>query len=118
MTMPRTYVPRFDRLEKERLPNWSWERCWTSDLRHKAGHTHFDHEKDHTDFTYQDENGAMRRVLQRWGVPIQPEWSDSATYHLEVKATRGHCKEMLWTSPNQVDKVRLEASSNKFWYDL
>jgi hypothetical protein len=58
------------------------------------------------DFTYLDRSGDMRAFLQVAGVELNPEWSRSTTYHVEVKTTTIDDKEPFFVSQNQVNMVK------------
>lgn len=100
-------------LQRE-IPDWSAEK-WTSGLRaeHNEYPPFLPNERDYTDFTYRDHSGAMVRFLQRAGVPILPSWSETTTFHLEVKTTPGGWEVPFFVSRYQLEKVGLER-----WYLL
>lgn len=89
------------------IDDWTFEN-WTSKLRVEDGHPRFtERERDFTDFTYPDRSGHMKELLREAHVELNAEWSNSTTYHLEVKTTIGRCSEPFFVSQNQVDMVRI-----------
>ncbi|RYP88497.1 hypothetical protein DL769_000264 [Monosporascus sp. CRB-8-3] len=93
-------------LFKRQIDDWTFE-SWTSDMRGEAGHPRFKgRQRDFSDFTYLDRFGHMREALRRVGVEPNAEWSNNTKFHLEVKATLGHCAEAFFVSQNQLDKMR------------
>ncbi|KAF5723298.1 hypothetical protein FMUND_1932 [Fusarium mundagurra] len=94
------------RMLQPHIKDWTYEN-WTSKLRVEAGHPRFtEREKDFSDFTYQDNFGQMKVLLQEAGVDVVAGWSHDTTFHLEVKATLGPCSEPCFVSQNQLDKMR------------
>ncbi|KAK4234150.1 hypothetical protein C8A03DRAFT_18892, partial [Achaetomium macrosporum] len=89
------------------LPNWSYQN-WTSKLRSWRGlYEAFEEEEwRYADFTYKDELGMMPQVLQAKGVQPKPNWSQSTTYHIEVKTTDGPRTRPFFVSQCQADKMR------------
>ncbi|KAH7302958.1 hypothetical protein B0I35DRAFT_500441 [Stachybotrys elegans] len=82
--------------------HWTFEN-WTSKFRSDAGYPPFDMpEGDFSDFTYIDRDGGMKAYLQSAGLSVNAAWSNSTTYHLEVKTTVGRCGEPFYMSHNQV----------------
>jgi hypothetical protein len=87
------------------IDDWSYKH-WTSNLRAEAQHPRFvGREKDYSDFTYVDGLQQMRTWLDAAGVDIDPSWSDSTCFHLEVKTTTGSELEPAYVSQNQVNMV-------------
>ena len=62
-------------------------------------------EKDFADLTYLDSQGLMMTVLRKAGVSLDAGWSNSTTYHLEVKTTLKECDEPYHISQNQLEMV-------------
>lgn len=90
----------------QQINDWTFMH-WTSRLRREAGHPLFRGlERDFSDLTYTDTTGRMRTVLRDAGVEPNPAWSNTTTFHLEVKGTMGPCAEPMFVPQNQVDKVR------------
>ncbi|KAH6867174.1 hypothetical protein B0T10DRAFT_611919 [Thelonectria olida] len=93
-------------LFERHIDNWSFDN-WTSRLRAEAGHPSFTlPEGQFTDFTYLDHSGQMRAFLQVGGLDLDPKWSSSTTYHLEVKTTAGDCSDVFFASQNQINMMR------------
>ncbi|RYO93890.1 hypothetical protein DL762_000845 [Monosporascus cannonballus] len=91
---------------ERQIDDWTFE-SWTSDMRGDAGHPRFEGcQGDFADFTYLDRSGHMREALREAGVEPNAEWSNDTKFHLEVKATLGHCAEAFFVSQNQLDKMR------------
>ncbi|KAK2686428.1 hypothetical protein QWA68_014817 [Fusarium oxysporum] len=92
------------------IDDWSFEN-WTSKLRVENGYQPFTlPEGQFADFTYLDRSGDMRAFLQVAGVELNPEWSRSTTYHVEVKTTTVDDKEPFFVSQNQVNMMRSYAN--------
>ncbi|RYP37876.1 hypothetical protein DL767_002748 [Monosporascus sp. MG133] len=93
-------------LFERQIDDWTFE-SWTSDMRGEAGHPRFEgRQRDFSDFTYLDRFGHMKEALREAGVEPNAEWSNNTKFHLEVKATLGHCTEAFFVSQNQLDKMR------------
>ncbi|KAK3348731.1 hypothetical protein B0T25DRAFT_546397 [Lasiosphaeria hispida] len=94
--------------ESEKMPGWSYEN-WTSGLRSEHGeYPPFGrNEKDYTDFTYVDGDGAMVRFLRKGGAKILKKgWSQNTMFHLEVKTTPGGLGTPLYVSQYQLEKMQ------------
>ncbi|KAH6615965.1 hypothetical protein B0J18DRAFT_293451 [Chaetomium sp. MPI-SDFR-AT-0129] len=88
------------------LPGWSYEN-WTSHLRKYAQFPEFLlPQSQFSDFTYTDPSGRMPGFLSTMGVPVSPHWSSNTKYHLEVKATPGHCGAEFYVSQYQARKMQ------------
>ncbi|KAK3385783.1 hypothetical protein B0H63DRAFT_510493 [Podospora didyma] len=94
------------KLFESEISDWTYEK-WTSHLRENDGHPAFlEPEWKYADFTYHDHSGKMREVLRQLGVHVMPNWSNTATYHLEVKSTLGECDAApMIVSQYQKDKM-------------
>ncbi|RYP69608.1 hypothetical protein DL770_008214 [Monosporascus sp. CRB-9-2] len=98
-------VPVYELFERQ-IDDWTF-KSWTSDMRGEAGHPCFkERQRDFSDFTYLDRYGHMKEALREAGVEPNAEWSNNTKFHLEVKATLGHCAEAFFVSQNQFDKMR------------
>lgn len=62
-------------------------------------------EKNYADFTYVDQSCRLKAYLQEAGLESNEEWSNSTTYHLEVKSTTGDGNEPFHVSQNQLMMV-------------
>ncbi|KAH7013105.1 hypothetical protein EDB80DRAFT_607184 [Ilyonectria destructans] len=94
------------KLFENQISGWSHEQ-WTSKLRVENGHPRFTElERNFADFTYTDDSGQMKAYFQNAGVDQATRWSNSTTYHLEVKTTTGSCNQPFFVSQNQVNMMR------------
>ncbi|KAI8712978.1 DUF3883 domain-containing protein [Fusarium sp. LHS14.1] len=106
-------------LFERNVSDWSFEN-WTSRLRVENGHPPFTGlERDFSDFTYLDTHGHMKQFLLQAGLDLNPAYSSSTTYHLEVKTTTGACGDIFYVSQNQVNTMqRFDNDSNNAYIVL
>lgn len=92
---------------QEHIRDWSYEN-WTSKLRVDADQNYppfTQNEGGFTDFTYVDHSWQMKTFLEGSAFGVDTAWSNTTTYHLEVKTTTGGCGEPFFVSQNQLDMV-------------
>jgi hypothetical protein len=79
---------------------------WTSKLRTMAGYMPYDGADDaKATFTFPDKQGIFTKYLQECGFEAAMEWDPTATYHIDVKGTRGKLSAPFQVSPGEFDRV-------------
>ncbi|KPI45525.1 uncharacterized protein AB675_898 [Cyphellophora attinorum] len=86
------------------------QRVWTSELRHLVSPLLTEWtpqgKKVHADFTLKGNNSNLRRFLNDKVPGNHNEWTDTTTFHIEVKATGGAATNEFHLSGLQVELAR------------
>ncbi|KAK3897052.1 hypothetical protein C8A05DRAFT_20103, partial [Staphylotrichum tortipilum] len=91
----------------DRINSWNPRHNWTSQLRENAHIAPFrGRQEDFADFTYDDRDGAMRRLLRAANAPVNPAWTSRTRFHIEAKATLGNGGADMFLRASQLQKVR------------